>query len=949
MADDPNKSNKPINGKLPSYLESSFESRTHEIEHTLQRRDVSAKYDAYQAAIEAREAAYGSPNYQTMVERASYAQEAFMQMDAKAAEAINRHYAGMIATRTTPENIASRTTTMAGMHGYYRQARGSSQIYQATEILESDIGRLTEEVNQRGSTLAGRMMGLGHDYDIPKGMVEEGQTIYQMEQEIALKKRILKEQNRAGLSTEKLFRGAEDVMNRSESYFSGVALRDRVASGNVGTIGQEETSLAFRQAEVMQAQDTYNKKLESGTEDMSEFAKALKDATDALNEQQKVVDEMNRQGVSGGGMGWGDIGMIAALGGRAISTAARGQRMMWVDQQREEMANKAAYAARANRIYTQADAAIMGGDMDAMLELTTGALGFAGAESMFAKRFTNVAEGIAQIGDAAVGVGNTTQAAINGGKAGMGVGSAFTAKAAGVSQGVIEASNAAVRAGRLARGGFGAEQGIPTYDTALQLQAQMRAMNSRMFQTVYGQGMTTYNSVAGLGGAAGIQSELMNTGTLGLMAGVGLTPERAAQLTAGMRAAGSMSAMEAMAVVEGAGAAKQRGILSQGEYVGMASQLMGVGGAAGDLESIMAAAVASGMDNSKSISELVSGTLVLSNSLTSMGVSATGSTQSMLAAASQNLVAAGVDPNLAANTAAMSIGNFQAAQRDQGFTLGNIMERAGLRRMGSRFNQANTFQLNRLGEMTAADHKVLLDAASNPDNAEAQNRADQLLKAKGLTEVLNPEGKGIKVEDVREIQKLSFMATAVDKGALGIRGIDVGRIYDKALAGEKLTDKETALFQEFGGARAEAVMGAIRGDDPASQDPNSKKKLFGAGVEETQARFKLREMQDLEQKGPGNVTDIFKNIETTLSGIQENISPDKISEEVQKAAKEFEAPTLTFREGTKEFKKAVDVFVENQNKMMDMIGENKAKPSTDTLNKNKLGQENKRVHPKYGM
>lgn len=953
MADDkPNRTNKPVNGKLPKHIEEALSQHEYatSYEHLSGKEDYRSLEEKLAKLESQAQAVQGTPQYQSVVENIGYAEQELADIDKIYHDKQNEQLANTIATYTKTRNVNERTTSISSRQRFFQQARRSPDIFQPTEALESRVQQGIEQVNQLGTEVAGRVRGLGTE-EMPESLRAKTGQISQIEEEIAFNKRLLKVQNKMGLSTEKIFGRTEDVMGRTEQYFETTGLQERVSRGAVRDIGVETKELGLRQRDVFVAQEQYDKAMEDGADNVADFVKALKNATDALDKQQKLVSEMNRQGVTGpggGGISWGDVGMVAALGGRAVATVARGGRTMAVDQQREEMMNKAQFAARANRIYEQAQNAIMGGDMDAMLELTSGALDFARSESMFAKTFTNVSEGIAQTGDAAAGIGNVITAGKGGIKAGLGFGSVATGKAAAISQGAIEATGAAVRAGRLARGGFGAEQALPTYDTALQLQRQMRAMDSRMFQSVYDQGQTAYNSVTGLGGAAGIQRQLMDTDTLGRMAGVGLTPERAAQLTAGMRAAGAMTAADAMTVVQGAGAATQRGILGQAEYVGMASQLMGAGGEAGDLEGIMAAAVAAGMDNSKSIGELVSGTLALSSGLTSMGVGATGSTQNMLAQASQNLVAAGVDPNLAANAAAMSIGNFNAAQRDQGFTLGNIMERAGLRRMGERFQNANVFQLNRMGEMTTADHKVLLDAAKNPDNAEAQNRANQLLKAKGLTEVLNPENKGIRVEDVREIQKLSFMQAAMDKGALGVRGVDIGAIYDKAIAGEALTDKETALFQEFGGARAEAIMGAVRGEDPAQADPNTKPRLPGAVVDETKARFKLRELQDAEAKGPGTIADVFKTVETTLKGIQENISPEKMSEEVQKAAKEFEAPTITFKEGTKEFKDAVDKFVKHQDKIMTFIGENKAKPSADTL-KDQKDSGGKRIHPKTGM
>lgn len=956
MADDkPNKSNKPVNGKIPRHIEEALNTRDYltSYEHLSSKEDFRhledklAKLEAQRSTVNA-----GSQQYQDIVENIAFAENDLSNLDKAYHDRQNQHLANTIATYTKTRNVNERTTSLSGKQRFFNRARSSDDIYQPTEVIESNIQKGIAQVNQLGMELAGRVRGLGTE-EMPESLREKAGQLTNMQEDIAFNKRLLKVQNRAGLSTEKILGNVDDVMSRTDRYFANEEIRDKVARGDVGSIQSETKNLGLRQRDVFLAQQQYDKAMEggakAGSEELKSFVKALKGATDALDKQQKVVQEMQRQGVgSGGGMSWGDVGMVAALAGRATAFTARSVRQIAVDNDIAEMGQKAKYASMANRIYGQADSAIMGGNMDALLELAGGSLNFAAKESGFNKTFTNVAEGTAQVGDAAEGLGNVATASIGGGKAGLGIGSAASATIAGGSQLAIELSKGAVGADMLRRGIIGGAKGIQSYDTALALQSQMRAMDSKMFQAVYNQGMTTYNSVAGLGGAGGIQSALMDTGTLGRMAGVGLTPEKAAQLTAGMRAAGAMGTGDALTMLRGAGSAKQRGILGQEEYIGMASQLMGAGGGASDLESIMAAAVAAGMDNSKSIGELVSGTLALSQGLTSMGVGATGSTQNMLAQASQNLIAAGVDPNLAANAAAMSIGNFSAAQSDKSFTLGNIMERSGIRRMGASFQNANTFQLNRLGELSMADHKVLLDAAKNPDNSEMQDRANQLLKGKGLSDILNPEGKGIKVGDVRELQKLSFTAAVMDKGALGVEGVDIGAIWDKGINKKEMSSKEMAIWAEFGpGTRGEAIFAGIRGDDPATQDPNSKAKLAGASAQETQAKFKLKELQDAEGKGPGKIEDVFTTLEKTLSGIQENIGPEKMSEEVQKAAEKFEAPTLRFEKSTEDFKKAVDLFVKHQNALMSRIGETGVKQTFESALKTQKDKAAK-INPKTG-
>lgn len=934
--DKPNQSGKPVNGKIPRYLESNFEARMSDISDIYERKSVHTadeRVTKYEQKL--KSFTPGTGGWISALENVAQAERDRELAEQEAARQINRQYADQISTKMRIENVNARTTTMSGQHRYYSMARRSQELYAPTERLQERIGEIQDQITTRGSILGGRIRGLGEEEPSP-GMMAEAQAIGGLEEQAAFYKKLIKVQNREGLSSEKLF-GASDVMlERTGRYFEERGIANKVESRDIRSINEERKALAERQRNVFLAQEKYEKGIDSNipTQELAAFAKELKESTEALNKQQKVVREMEKQGISGPGMGWGDIGKVAALAGRATAFVARGQKQVMVDNYREEVMMRAGFAARGNRIYNRAEESIMGGNMDAMLELTSGALQAAQKDAMGAKMFTNTAEGLAQIGDAAEGIGNVTTAGIQGGKAGLIGGAAV----AGGSQAAIELTRAQIKADRLNRGLYGGAEALGTYDARLEEMKQLRAMDSKIMQAVYDQGMTSYNSVAGLGGAGGIQSQLLNTDTLGRMAGVGLTPEKAAQLTAGMRAAGAMTANDALNVVEGAGRAKRKGILGQEEFVGMSAALMGAGGAAGDLEKIMGSAVAAGMDNSKSIGELVSGTLALSKNMSNFGIATTGSSQSLLAKASQDLVAAGIDPNLAANAAASTMMKYSAAQSSREFTLGNVMERAGLRRM---FGGASIFQLNRLSEMTVDQHKTLLDAARNPSKANMK-KANTLVQQMGLSDVLNPEGEGFDQGQIREIMKLSFTGAGIDKGALGARGVDLDKMVDKMVAGKKLSDKEMAFLSEFGGA-GQVIAAGVAGDNPATKDPNTKKTLTGAGVEQTQANFKVKELLDAQGKGPG-IEKIFGTLEKTLDGIQKNIGPDAVKKITEDAAKNFNTPILEFKEGSVEFKKAVDKFVKWQEDQSKRVGSTYSRPKYDSPIKEQADAEKRKLN-----
>ena len=928
MADKPNKSNKPVNGQIPKHIEEALAGRDYatSYEHLSSKDDYRGLEDKI-AKLEAERR--HSPNYfqQDLAENIAYAEQDLANLDKVYHDKQNEQLANTIGTYTKTRNINERTTTMSSQHRFYKGAKNSADMYLPSEMVEARIQSNTSQVNQLGMEVAGRMRELGTD-EVPNSLLAKTGQITGLEEQIAADKRLLKVQNKAGLSTEKLFGRAEYASGRTNRYFEDKSIQNKVASHDVRNIEDEEKALGHMNKNVAKLQSEHDSALESGSKKVVLFAEKLDKATAALDKQQKVVEEMNRQGISGPGGGgrasWGDAGMIAAMAGRATAFAARGTRQMVVDNDIREMSMKTKFASMGNQIYQRADEAIMGGNMDSLLELTGGSMNFAKNEAMFNKNFTNKMEAIGQVGDLAEGTGNVIQSSIDGGKAAF----AHGAIVAGASQGAIELTKAGVKLDTQRRGLYGGEKAINSWDTSMGLSKQMRMMDSKMMQSVYDQGMTTYNSVTGLGNAAGIQSSLMNTGTLGGLANVGLTPEKAAQLTAGMKAAGAMSSEDAMRTLTGAGAAKQRGILGQEEYVGMAAQLMGAGGGAGDMESIMAAAVAAGMDNSKSIGELVSGTLALSQGLTGMGVSATTSTQGMLTGASQALIAAGVDPNLAANAAASSIGNYNQSQGSRDFTLGNIMERSSLRKQFG--GKASIFQLNRLSEMTTADHKVFLDAANNPNNQEMQDNANQLAKAKGVGNLLNPDGKGFDLDVIKNMTKASFTASAMDKGALG-SGIDIDAIFKKADAGGKLTDKEMAFLGEYGGGRGEAIISAIGGHDGATKDPNTKAPLAGSSADVTRGKFKTKELTDAEAKGGAKMDKIFESLEETLKGVQENVGPEKIGKMVEDAASKFETPILEFQKGSDTFNTAVDKFIKWQNSRMGNIQENGTKTREKAL------------------
>lgn len=925
MADGPNKSNKPINGgPAGHWTEATFKARSLDIESMFDRSDIR-KYIQRAEKLEAELARMNPADvgYRAKVENTNFAFGSVEEQEYLVAQHINKSYADMVTTASKYGNVNSRTTTMSGSHSYYRQARNSPDMYRATEEIEHSINSRMAAVSQRGSVLAGRMRGLGQE-DMPQSLQQEASWIQQEESQIAYEKRLLKSQNKAGLSTEKLFGGADNALNKTSNYFGNKDIQNQVSSGNVGSMADETKSLGFKMQGVHIAQQQYDSASSggAGASEMAKFAKALKDATESLVKQQKVVDEMGRQGVGGGGMGWGDVGKVASLAGRAISHTAKSSRQIMVDNDLTEMSLKTKFASMGNRIYQKSDAAIMGGDMDALLELTGGSMNFAANHANFNKDFSNATHGVQQIGDAAVGTGNTITAAKGGVMAGGPVGAGI----AGVSQGVIEAGTAAVKLDNLRRGNLGGADAAKTWDVSMGLSQQMRAMDATMMRSVHSQGMTTYNSVSGLGDAGGLASALMDTSVLGGLAGVGISGKQGALLASSMKGAGAMSSADALRTMTGAGAAKQRGILGQQEYASMSAALMGAGGGAGDMESVMAAAVAAGMDNSKSIGELVAGTLSLSQGLTGMGVGGVSSTQGMLTGASQALIAAGVNPNLAAGAAASSISSYNDSQSDNSFTLGNIMERSALRKQFG--GKASIFQLNRLSEMTTSDHKVLMDAARNPDNADMQREANQLAKGKGLGELLNPGGAGFDLDMIKNMAGASFTGSAVDKGALGT-GININAIRAKANNGGKLTGEEMAFMAEYKGARGEAIISAIGGRDGAKADVNKVPKIAGSSAEETQAIFKNKEMRDAEAKFGGKASDIFKSLEVTMKGIQENVGPEKVGKMVESAAEKFEVPALAFERGSEKFDKAVTRFIDWQNKRMGNISETGTKTKAE--------------------
>jgi hypothetical protein len=475
--------------------------------------------------------------------------------------------------------------------------KGLSRATSGRQTAEIAMAALASDINQPG----GR-----------EGFLTGAQKLEMMvRKEAALQGAIqTKENQRAGYSD--LLGYSQRNVERIEQARGVSEIKEGVASGRYGSIGNITAELRKREADLESATTKFAEALNSGAEDLSGLSRNLEDANKLYEEQKKVLKESIDSGGGGGGR-------FSRSAGRWIPTIQAGigvAQYAAVGADEQQMALRTTAAAMMNQRNTDIMAASQG-DMAALRRISSkqfeAAAQFGGAygtRSLIAKGADVAATGV--------------MAGVQGGTAFLGGGS--------LAGSMMNASYAAA-------GGIEMGKGITRASTELQLAGQygnlMDTVNQvpdAAKQAFYNYRMGALHSMRGAGGGfSNLYATATSDATLKQMAGFGISPEQSAELFGvGARAIGNQftrNPNQAANIVGRAGELQAAGYMSAQDYLGRVGQMTQLGGSQKDVEDILTSAVARGVDDAKSLDGLFTMAQALSRDSASRGIGAVGAVQ----------------------------------------------------------------------------------------------------------------------------------------------------------------------------------------------------------------------------------------------------------------------------------------------------------------------------------
>jgi len=697
-------------------------------------------------------------------------------------------------------------------------------------------------------------------------MIDQQTKIEGLMEDVALDKRLLKIQRKEGMTTEKRQYGARDTLDRAGGLLEQKALTANVSGGNYN-LGDETSKLTDLFSNLSAAVEKFEAASENATDAQGNLTKEYRDASKNLSSlqkqtdsQRKLVTEIGKQGGGGGGK-LGYFGGIAAQ----IGSVGVGIRDQTINLPTARRNLRAQFLNMGNEQYFSANSAIYDGNIDAMESVLS--------QSNYVKGKISYAKGI----DKGTRVLSTTGEI--GGHVVDGIASGQLVT------GVKNAINAGTKT--LTGMNTAVDTTLPVYESLKGVLGAERKIRVHQMQSFYSHGMGLYNSVTGMGNtnAVGARSMLADAGNLESLAGTGVHADNVGNLASTFAGqAGSFSSKGMLWAMGKAGLAKQRGQMSQEDYMGAAGSLVGAGGGSGDLENIIAAATAKGMDNSKQIGEMVSSTIQLSQGLASKGVAGTGTVQNLLALGTQSLVDSGVNKNLAIGAAASTLNNYNDVVTHQSMSFGNIIQRQQSLKM---FPGTNAAQRDRITSLSLEEQAMLLHASKTESGMTPG--AKQLLEFNGLTGQLAPNGR-LDPAQARGMLRAGLTKTLVDSGAVGQRNVDVSETIDALESGRRVNGATQAVFANIG-TDSRVLSRMVRGGNPDSKDATSK--VEGWFGQMTPAKRKATEI------GAGaGYAGSFEGIEQIMSEINKRIDPKDFVKAVAEGATDFTAVSADFTSAT---------------------------------------------------
>ena len=897
MADDVNKSGKSKNGEIPRTLQEIEAERERRLSQINEKRGAAHKEisGAISGLRDDFASATDASGRLKAIEQINVSSSLRGRVNGRADEDIasqNNIMADRIATYTKERNVNERTTTMSSSAKYFKAAQDSPMLSVPTEVLEQRISGGISSINSLGKdlqdTVRGSNRGLGQDFR------QGAQSLSSAEEEVALLKRVKSQQQRSGMSTEKIYNRFDDVYSSGKDGLGVLGDRgivDSVKAGKHGTLEEETDRLKTTLERLEKTFSAYQESSERYANDQSEANKKLLDSSlDKLKAEEKAVEDQKKivraTDVYGGRGGASGFGQSVINGANTVASVAGNVAGMRIDDQISEVRLKAAAGQTAVTQYNRTNAAI-GGDMSSLLAETSG--------SDFRKQFSDemrsrqvVWSGVEVATDAAGAVG---QGAIGGAEGFMKGGKV------GAIKGAISASAGA--ASGAVRKGYQVGIGLPQTTTALeanaaaeQLAGVANAIPADLLQSVYNQSKGAYYNTIGAGGAAdAAASTLMDNTYLKNAAASGMSPGMASQL-AGLSIQNIGGSEASTSVALKAAKAQATGLTSAESYVGMAGQLAGVGGGTNDLEEIMKNAVAAGMDNAKNIQQMVSATVALSSNMAKVGIGGAEAAGNVLGRKAQQLTDGGMDKNLAMISAQSQVEIQNSMMEDRSMDIGSLYKMKELR---TNFPNASTLQLNRM-------------AGLGESELEAMYKNPELAKKQGLGSVL----KG--AADFEKVNQINYKG-AEFKAGIGIIG---------------QTEEDNQVLRREAGITdmAYSPLGSTRKASAGNSGQEYLKQL------QTQAG---REAGKIEAGG-GEA--MMKGITELIGKLDKYLSPEKAQSNVENSMKDMKVvgPVLegagkSLSAGADAFSKSVDKF----NKTLDAIdlSARKAVPTDQRTNTSK--------------
>lgn len=935
MADDPNKSEEPINGKSPA--SSDAESILKQFERVSAKKTVESEQIRQYGKRLRKQQQEARREYTQLKKEDAETYELIIQAMKIGDFQKRRDETGQrfLETRVR-SNLSAQNTLVAKTASFVGPSRIRSRVNEAgssTEMLGSALQQVYKS-KDRGSlyfeqekvktaaedkiaTLSAELESIAaSDKPDKKRYSKVAAEIGAEEHKMALAEKtmgILKKQGDDPASQ----------AQEAEKYIQRYEKQERIKEGEINA-GKK----GYTQGDIDQQRAKLGKSLKELTENFDGTKKSLeKHQLEVKNITKKLAELDDREiGVKnkGGGGFIGKYGAIiegAAFAGNAIANMAGNYNKMYATQDITQMNNRAQFAAEGNRQYFLAERAVMGEDVDAAFELATSPQ----FEKEFAKMAKNTANTTGVIGAVGRSIGNIGGGGMKGAAIGLAAGIALAPFTGGASipiatkigAGIGMASGASDSAAEftdIGYGNVGAEASFRAIQSVRKLNEQERKIKTYEIQKFYSQGMNTYRKGAGIADAGGMQEALMDNETLLNLANAGVSATRATNLLPILKNAGEFGGAGAgIGMIESAGRAQQKGIMSREDYISSAARLVAAGGDNDDLQDI----ITKGMENAKNINQMVEASIQMSAGLSNLGVSGIDSTQNMLSASVQDYMNLGVNKNLATGAALSNMQALSGAMQSKGMTFGNMMERAGLRRIKG-LEGASVFQMNRLSEMSLEQVATLRGGGK-----EAKNLAREL----GIDNLVLDKQGNIKAGMMDQIADQALKGAITDTG-----GVQYYRsMIKKARSGEAFTPEERAVAKQLGSN--EIAMRRLYSSE-ADTTYGKGSQMNGSKTEITQAKKEASQIAGGAKFAEEFFkSDAFTGIEKMMESIGE-VSGKEFHKNVVQAAKDFEGPVVKFGENVGLMEKILNKHAEN----LRLMDENRA-PTTSSVNQDPKSNE----------